>query len=601
MAALHHMNHHHPLRFDEDTSPSHYSGFCHGCSKLVQGPSYSCGECRFYLHKKCAEAPLEICHPAHRDHPLLLLLPGSEQRKRRVNCRIYRFEVKGFVYHCSSCEFYLDVNCALLPRDTTGKIIKTLHAAHEHPLFSINLFGYFNCEGCRDTIKEHDASFTCFDCGKFFHKKCLELPTAISHPCHRKHQLTLYSDVSALECLMCRCSHGGFFYRCVPCEVTFHVGCAWPPSIIVDKYHHDHPFTLLLRPNNTFECNACGNRGNHVSYICSTCNIQVHKDCVSLPRCIKLTLHPHPISHCFFLCIDHHDSRTWDCRICYGKVNIEHGSYYCPQPGCDFVIHVKCSIKKQKLYWVLEVGSPDEYDEFMDPTLLSDESMSSIVRVIKKIKVGDDEIAGEIEHVSHEHNLIFSDEFKGNKYCNGCVLPIAHFLFHDDEYEGKCSCCDKDASSVIAYRCKDCTFALHWRCATLPQTAWHKCDKHSLTLAYRDRDDYPLRRYCDICEEERDPRQWFYCCETCDNTMHIECVLGKYSFIRAGSRYAYEGHPHTLTFVKKIYYYAECNDCGEPCQDLALECEEHGCKYIVHWDCIAPQYLSSHIIYDSNQ
>ncbi|KAE8728915.1 Ubiquitin-conjugating enzyme E2 S [Hibiscus syriacus] len=79
---------------------------------------------------------------------------------------------------------------------------------------------------------------------------------------------------------------------------------------------------------------------------------------------------------------------------------------------------------------------------------------------------------------------------------------------------------------------------------------------------------------------------------TCDDTMHIECVSGKYSFIRVGSRFIYGGHPHPLTFVKKMYYYPECNGCGEPCQDLALECEEHGCKYIVHWDCIAPQSLS---------
>ncbi|KAL4354310.1 hypothetical protein GQ457_06G024360 [Hibiscus cannabinus] len=421
----------------------------------------------------------------------------------------------------------------------------------------------------------------------------------------------------------------------IPCKFYMHLGCAWPPPIIEDKAHHDHPFTLLLKPNDPFSC--------------STCNIQVHKDCISMSRHIRLSLHPHPISHCFFPYIDQHDSRDWDCKICFKKVNIEHGIYCCTRPGCDFVIHVKCSIENDTLYGVVEVENLDEFEEF---DLLSDESTTA-----------------EIEHVSNEHNLIFSDEIRDNKYCNGCVLPILssfyycsrcdfvlhkacaelrrvcrlwfntkplklltdgifrcfhchymgsgfsyrlndsrcfclrcastphsftyqadkpHYLFFDPKYEWNCNACSKYLCYSFTYRCKDCSFALDLRCVSLPHTTWHKCDQHSLTLAYQDPDDYPLIHYCDICEEERDPQQWFYHCETCDKAMHISCVLGKYPFIRAGSQYTYEYHPHPLTFVRKIYYYPECNDCSEPCQDLALECVEHGCKYIVHWTCIKP-------------
>ncbi|KAL4352541.1 hypothetical protein GQ457_06G024430 [Hibiscus cannabinus] len=362
---------------------------------------------------------------------------------------------------------------------------------------------------------------------------------------------------------------------------------AWPTTIIEDKSHHDHPFTLWLKPNDPFHCNACGNQGNYVSYVCSTCNIQVHKDCISLPRHIRLNLHPHPISHCFFPYIDQHDSRDWDCKICFEKVNIEHGSYYCSRPGCDFVIHVKCSIEKKELYNVVEVVNlhePEESDPLYEP-------MSCIIRIIKEIKFGDEVKAGEIEHTSHEHNLILSDEIKDNKYCNGCVLPILssfyycslcdfflhkacaelprkfrpwfdskpyslhtdnifkcyrcyytgsgfsyiehglwmsclrcatmphafpyhadepHFLFYVKNYSGYCNSCGKDLRWENTYRCKHCKFALDWRCATIPRTAWHKLDHHCLKLVYRDRDDYSLRHYCDICEEERNPEQWFY-------------------------------------------------------------------------------------------
>ncbi|KAE8671673.1 hypothetical protein F3Y22_tig00111941pilonHSYRG00082 [Hibiscus syriacus] len=233
----------------------------------------------------------------------------------------------------------------------------------------------------------------------------------------------------------------GNFFLCVPCKVSIHAGCAWPPPVIEDKSRHDHPFTLLLGPNNPFFCNACGDRGDYVSYICSTCNIQVHKDCTSLPRHITLGLHPHPISHCFFLCLDHNDSRPWDCKICFEKVNIEHESYYCSRPSCDFVIHVRCSIEKKISYGVFEV---ENLDEFKGPDPLY-EPMRCIIR---------------IEYVSHEHNVVLSDEIKDNKFCNGCVIPLL---------------------SSFDY-CPHCDFFIHKTCAELPRKyrTWSGLEHFSL-------------------------------------------------------------------------------------------------------------------------
>ncbi|KAE8681911.1 hypothetical protein F3Y22_tig00111298pilonHSYRG00067 [Hibiscus syriacus] len=559
MAELHHMNHNHPLLFNEDSGcPRHTTYLCAGCTEGVKGPSYSCGECEFYLHKKCAEAPLKIHHPAHRDHPLLFL-PASEYEEREVRCSFCEDKVWGFIYHCSSCKFYLDFFCALLPRYTSaGNFIETLHTAHPHPLVSINPIDDFHCSGCNGTIKIDDASYYCYELCKYFHKKCLELPSTINHPCHRTHQLLLaykekveYSPhATSAKALFC-----------------------WDFIIVVSLA------TLTFTPD------VLGHHSLLKTNLIMTTLSLFHRDCISLPRHIRLTLHPHPISHCFFICTDDHDSGDWDCKICFEKVNIEYGSYYCSRLGCDFVIHVNCAsdVEKKDLYGVVEVENPDEFEE---SDLLLDESTSSIIRIIKEIEVGDEAIAAEIEHISHEHNLIFSDETMDNTCCNGCVLPIlssfyycphcdfflhkacaelrkmcrqwhltepfnlitmSHFLFFDNIYKGKCNACGKALSYEKVYRCKDCTFALNWRCVTLPRNAWHKCDQHSLTLAHQDRDDYPLRHYCDICEEGRDPQKWFYHCGTCDNAMHIECVLGKYPFIKVGSKYTYEGHPPITT------------------------------------------------------
>ncbi|KAB2039540.1 hypothetical protein ES319_D02G016800v1, partial [Gossypium barbadense] len=47
---------------------------CSMCGVKVSTPCFSCAQdCGFYLHKVCAEPPLELNHPFHPHHPLLLM------------------------------------------------------------------------------------------------------------------------------------------------------------------------------------------------------------------------------------------------------------------------------------------------------------------------------------------------------------------------------------------------------------------------------------------------------------------------------------------------------------------------------------------------
>ncbi|MBA0678639.1 hypothetical protein Goari_019970 [Gossypium aridum] len=87
----------------------------------------------------------------------------------------------------------------------------------------------------------------------------------------------------------------------------------------------------------------------------------------------------------------------------------------------------------------------------------------------------------------------------------------------------------------MAYRCtKRCDFTLDLECATLPLTAWYKHDRHPLTLTCFDDFD-PSQHYCDLCEYERDPNDWFYYCAECDNSLHSRCALGDLPFLKIGS------------------------------------------------------------------
>ena len=87
-----------------------------------------------------------------------------------------------------------------------------------------------------------------------------------------------------------------------------------------------------------------------------------------------------------------------------------------------------------------------------------------------------------------------------------------------------CSCCDSKTYPI--FRCTTCEFALDFKCATLPLTARYKQHEHLFTLCYTAEDDSG-EYYCDICEDERDPKHWFYYCVDCSYPAHTKCILGK--------------------------------------------------------------------------
>ncbi|XP_030958473.1 uncharacterized protein LOC115980349, partial [Quercus lobata] len=111
-------------------------------------------------------------------------------------------------------------------------------------------------------------------------------------------------------------------------------------------------------------------------------------------------------------------------------------------------------------------------------------------------------ISNILTHPGHEHQLLLSSiESKHN-----------------------CSCCDSKISPI--FRCTTCKFALDFKCATLPQTARYKQHEHPFTLRYTAEDE-SSEYYCDICEEERNSKHWFYYCANCDYPTHTKCILGK--------------------------------------------------------------------------
>lgn len=79
----------------------------------------------------------------------------------------------------------------------------------------------------------------------------------------------------------------------------------------------------------------------------------------------------------------------------------------------------------------------------------------------------------------------------------------------------------------------DCDFALDFGCFNLPRVVKHKDDEPPLSLCYGEED--PNGKYwCDICERETNPKDWFYTSSDSGATLHVQCVLGDFSFLMPG-------------------------------------------------------------------
>lgn len=105
-----------------------------------------------------------------------------------------------------------------------------------------------------------------------------------------------------------------------------------------------------------------------------------------------------------------------------------------------------------------------------------------------------------------------------------------HQLFLTCPEAKLCGACNKSASTVL--NCVVCEFALGFDCATLPHKVKHKCDTHFLSVCFGE--ETSGQYWCEVCETRVDPNQRFYTCEDCRTTLHINCVIGEFTFWRPG-------------------------------------------------------------------
>ncbi|OMO96101.1 Zinc finger, PHD-type, partial [Corchorus olitorius] len=236
---IQHYSHIHKLKFFKYTKLKKYEYACNWCEKPLSDVCYGCRKCDFYLHDSCKDKiPRTIYdHPFHpyNSHPLRL---HHNSATKTYYCNACRADISsasgsslGLAYWCQICDFRLDFNCA--------KFSPTLkHECHDH------LLTYFP-----PYIQTTDR---------------LE-----SSPCKVCHNHLWRADS----------------YRCVQCDVNFHLRCMSIPSSAKHRYHmHPLGFKGVFKEDDSGEyyCDACEEERDpkHPIYYCEECKFIAHIECL---------------------------------------------------------------------------------------------------------------------------------------------------------------------------------------------------------------------------------------------------------------------------------------------------------------------------------
>ncbi|KAE8723654.1 hypothetical protein F3Y22_tig00012104pilonHSYRG00057 [Hibiscus syriacus] len=288
-----------------------------------------------------------------------------------------------------------------------------------------------------------------------------------------------------------------------------------------------------------------------MSYICSTCSITVHKDCISLPRIIKFSRHDHCLFHKYFL--QTRELTKQDCKICFKEVKFERGSYSCVKSGCSYIVHVNCALEDYRFYEVVERESRCE-------ELYGSSSKSTQPSITRVVEVSEDGEATKIEHFSHEgHCLVLADkmEEETDRRCDGCMLPVSTLFYYCSESE--------------------CHFYLHKNCAELPGVKRHWFRRYTADL-----DSRSFMR-CALCK--RPCSGFFYEVEgyldVCLRCAEVPDVI------------EFQGHEHLLFYDFKCR--ERCNGCGaDPGGEGAFRCGK--CSFTLDFKCLSLPHSVVHKI-----
>ncbi|KAI3694537.1 hypothetical protein L1987_77504 [Smallanthus sonchifolius] len=534
---------------------------------------YKCSEssCNYSLHKFCVEMPKTLRFPAHPIHTLLLK-KGSDS----WSCHACLAEHQdGVCYHCSTCNYAVDLPCVTFVEQTTIH-----HPGHPHPLFSSTLdTSLRKCFACG---KKHEGVFYhCITCFNFsIHVDCVTLPFKFLIQNLHSHMLTLSYSFSLIpdnsKCRICRMNISDelWLYKCSKCRYYVHLDCATSRGepfmsifsrgtlafsflsvciyLEIQAYEfaisifsgmgkaHDANFTAtdypdLLHcplPDESYnilphQLAIKGKNYKHFDQIrpLFSRRLGIHSGHMGLYRDSR---HEHPLRliNTSSLRIPLHDPIKRIKVICDACVRpITTTPFYFREKreddNCDFYLHDWCARLPTKLE--KHPCHPQHTLALFYVTPDDDYFFTGFECSICRLRCNG---SGYVCSTS-------GCDYRVDVNCGFIPENITHeshpnhlLSLVDPKSTIACDACDVIINgSELCYRCSWCDFYLDNRCALhLPNTIKNKYDKHPLKLSYTPIENHKSQYFCEVCEEVLNPEKWFYHCLECGQSIHSACA-----------------------------------------------------------------------------
>lgn len=249
-----HQNHY--MRLDEETNRAFDENKrCQACSlPIFDDIIYSCTQCDFILHQKCAYLPLRKQHAMH-PHPLRLQV-HLHHKKGWFVCKTCYRRSNGFSYLCYEmiCDYELCVRCA--------SIVEPLDQQyHPHPLFLTS--DPQTKQKCSICYLSRGYRLNCGECSFVVCFRCATLPNKLRYK-HDEHFLIFFYDEDTSCQYLCEVCEKeadpkNGIYMCNVCNVTVHIQC------LLGKDMYMMPGGIFklskkninILPNNRFTRNIC--------------------------------------------------------------------------------------------------------------------------------------------------------------------------------------------------------------------------------------------------------------------------------------------------------------------------------------------------------
>ncbi|XP_010429322.1 PREDICTED: uncharacterized protein LOC104713811 [Camelina sativa] len=502
---------------------------------------YYCKFCDFFVHEKCAEFSEYIEHPSHSIHTLRL-----RNRPRHV-CDLCGRSIKDLCFCCDLCDFDVDLYCAKHPPPEVIDISETHH--HKLTLLKDMKLIQFVCDAKCGKVS-YGFPYKCLECDLAFHVDCVwqpseaKHPSQVSHAHHSLHTLKLLTGqppaYSDGKCRLCgRKVDDEMFYHCSSCNLTLDMRCVLHPPPQSLLDLKTHDHQLILLPR-------------LISFTCNACGLKGDRSPYACFVC-DFMIHKDCFGLPRLININRHDHRVSRtsllgvvnsvCGVCRQEVDWTCGGYLCQRcPG--YVVHSKCATRKDVWNGKELEGEPEETED-VEPYVVIDDNT--------------------IQHFSHkEHYLrlhVNGVLCEDNKRCNACIDPISFQPF---------------------YCCMDCDFILHQNCAQLPRKKRHVLHNERLTLVTSETNFFTCEAYFRMSNGFR--------YQGGNKTFDVRCGSISEPFV-------HPSHPHHSLYYISPENNEICNGCNKRA-NFVLRCIEDSCGFVLDFRCATLPQMVKHRIDD---